>query len=115
MGHNRSSNAGRAAGVLGLLCAGVLSACLNPIPDDFPNGDDRNVDVVEDRAPTPNPVIPGNTGGGVAPSTPSGGGSGGEGQLPAESPEADGESPPASAAPDAGAVPLDAGGTGGGD
>ena len=90
-------------------------ACLNPIPDDFPNGNDRHVDVeVEGSADTPQPAHPGNAGGGVSPGAPSGTGSGGTGQLPAEPEDGDGDSPPASAAPDAGAGPVDAGGTGGG-
>jgi hypothetical protein len=114
VGRNRSSCAGLAAGVLGLLCAGVLSACLNPIPDDFPNGHDRELE--DDRGVAPQPTAPG-TEGDPVPGASSGGGPEGDGQTPAEeSPVIDDDSPPASAAPpDAGAPDAGVvGGTGSG-
>lgn len=111
MGRNRSACAGLALSILGLLCAGVLSACLNPIPDDFPNGNDRQLD--EDTGAAPDSAHPGSPGSGVTPGASSGSGSGDQDPAPSESPERDGNSAPVNAAPDAGASVPDAGAEGG--
>jgi hypothetical protein len=93
VGRYRSSGA-KWASVVGL-CAVALSACLNPIPDDFPNGDDRHFDSdtgssPEEGAagtPSPDPVRPAPSG----PSDPAAGGAPDDGAAESE--------PPPSAAP----------------
>ena len=96
MGRSKSSIAGvaRRAALLGVVS---LSACLNPMPDDFPNDHDTTIDVG---------AVPGAAGGG---SSGLGSGESGPPQSPepvVDTPEDAASAPPSEA--DAG-VPGDAG------